>query len=98
MVRPLLRASASMNSTITWAVNALVDATPTSGPAWVYMPQSVSRAIVEPTTLQMPITIAPFSLASLSAASVSAVSPDWEITTTTSSEETIGLRYLNSDA
>jgi len=41
--------------------------------------------MLEPTTLQIPTTVAPFSLASLMAASVSAVSPLWLIAITTSS-------------
>ena len=42
--------------TTTWVVNALVDATPISGPACVYIPASVNLGIDEPTTLQMPKT------------------------------------------
>ena len=45
-----------------------------------------------PTTLQMAMLWAPFFRASRSAASVSAVSPDWVITTTSSSLPTIGSR------
>ena len=56
-------------------VNALVEATPISGPACVYMPASVNLAIDEPTTLHIPKIVAPFSFANLIAASVSAVSP-----------------------
>ena len=37
-------------------VKALVDATPISGPAWVYAPESAARAIELPTTLQIPNT------------------------------------------
>ena len=61
---------------VTWAVNAFVEATPISGPACVYDPQSVSLEIELPTTLQIPISVAPLSLASFKAAKVSAVSPD----------------------
>ena len=54
--------------------------------------------MVEPTTLQMPITVAPFLLASLIAARVSAVSPDCEIAITTVLGVIIGSLYLNSEA
>ena len=60
-----------------------VEATPISGPAWLYMPASVSRAMLLPTTLTRPRTSAPLRLASCTAASVSAVSPDWLIASTT---------------
>ena len=63
-------------NTVTCAVNALVDATPISGPACVYDPASVIRAIDEPTTLQIPRMVAPLDFASSRAANVSAVSPD----------------------
>ena len=56
------------------------------------MPASVSRAIVEPTTLTTPTAVAPFSLPSRRAASVSAVSPDWLTATTTVFSSTSGLR------
>ena len=76
----------------------MVDATPISGPACVYTPASVSLAIDDPTTLQIPKTVAPFSLASSIAANVSAVSPDWEIAKMTSPSLIIGFLYLNSEA
>ena len=79
-------------------MNAFVEATPISGPACVYAPLSVSRAILDPTTLQTPKTCAPASFAVFIAASVSAVSPLWEIAMTTSSGRIMGFRYLNSDA
>jgi hypothetical protein len=60
-------------------VKDLVDATPTSGPAWEYMPESVSLGIDAPTTLDIPKIKAPFSLAIFMAAKVSAVSPDWDM-------------------
>ena len=74
---PLISAmpNAKRVSTVTWAVNALVEATPISGPAWVYAPACVKRGMLLPTTLQMPYMVAPFSLANSNAASVSAVSP-----------------------
>jgi hypothetical protein len=78
--------------TVSWVVNALVDATPISGPACVYVPALEALAIEEPTTLQIPYTKAPFSLASFIAASVSAVSPDCEIAITISPLLITGLR------
>jgi hypothetical protein len=77
MKRRRPRKSVISVSTATWPVKALVLATPISGPTRRYTPASVSRAIVEPTTLMTPSASAPRSLASCSAASVSAVSPDW---------------------
>mmetsp|Transcript_5935 Transcript_5935/g.19129 ORF Transcript_5935/g.19129 Transcript_5935/m.19129 type:complete len:201 (-) Transcript_5935:233-835(-) len=63
------------------------------------MPPSVSRAIVEPTVLQMPIHGTRCDLAYRSAARVSAVSPDCEMTmTTSSSARRTAFRYRNSDA
>ena len=61
--------------TVNCAVNAFVEATPISGPACVYAPAWVSRAMLDPTTLHTPNTWAPFSLAKRMAANVSAVSP-----------------------
>ena len=46
--------SASMAITATWPVKALVEATPISGPTWMYVPESVALEIDEPTTLQIP--------------------------------------------
>ncbi len=73
-LRPKVRAI-NINM-VTCAVKALVDATPISGPAWVYAPVCASRAILDPTTLQTPNIVAPLDLANLIAESVSAVSPD----------------------
>jgi hypothetical protein len=50
-------------STVTCAVKALVLATPISGPACVYEPAWVMRAMLLPTTLQMPMMVAPRPLA-----------------------------------
>jgi hypothetical protein len=66
-------------------VNAFVEATPISGPAWVYDPACVALAMDDPTTLQTPMMVAPFDFASSMAARVSAVSPDCEMAITTSS-------------
>ena len=85
-------------STLTCVVNAFVEATPISGPAWVYIPASVNLGIEDPTTLHIPKTVAPLFFASSRAANVSAVSPDWDIAKTISVDLIIGFRYLNSDA
>ncbi len=84
------RCTASRASTTSWLVKALVEATPISGPAWRYTPCPHSRAIVEPTTLQMPTVAAPCSFASRTAPRVSAVSPDWLIAITRVSGSTTG--------
>ena len=81
-----------MNSAVSCEVNALVEATPISGPACVISVPAASRVIMEPTTLQMARVLEPFCLASRCAASVSAVSPDCEITTVSMSLEMIGSR------
>ena len=62
----------------TWAVKALVEATPISGPAWVGHSMSASRAMVEWWALTIAAVFRPCSLHQRSAARVSAVSPDWE--------------------
>ena len=80
------------------AVNALVDATPTSWPHLVKIPQFVSLDTELPGTLQRPTVIAPCSLAYFIAARVSAVSPDCEIAITTLLLSTKVLLYLNSEA
>ena len=90
--RSLPRRSAICASTTTCAVNAFVDATPISGPAWRYTPASVSRAIVDPTALTSPTARHPAPCAWRTAASVSAVSPDCEMTTTTSPSFRTGFR------
>ena len=90
MRRP--RWMASRDSAASWAVKHLVEATPISGPAWVYRAPSQVRAMAESTTLQMASVRAPRRLASLMAARVSAVSPLWEIATTRSSGPTTGSR------
>src|SRR5580765_6469488 len=64
---------------VSCAVNALVEATQISGPAWVMIVPAASRVIIEPTTLQMASVLDPLALASRWAAMVSAVSPDWVI-------------------
>jgi hypothetical protein len=77
-------------------VKALVDATPISGPAWVWRTSWLSRAMVAPRTLQTESTRAPRSRPSRSAARVSAVSPDWETGTSSERFDRIGWRYRNS--
>ncbi|CAN5468039.1 hypothetical protein BH10PSE5_BH10PSE5_29680 [soil metagenome] len=44
-------ATASVVSTLTWDVKALVEATPISGPQWIGQTTSTSRAMVESTAL-----------------------------------------------
>ena len=61
---------ASSISTVTWPVKALVEATPISGPTWMYVPESVFLGIEAPTTLQMPYTKAPLLRANCMAATV----------------------------
>lgn len=51
-------------------------ATPISGPAFMWMPQSVSRDSVDPAVLVIPRVMAPRLRQYLNASSVSAVSPD----------------------
>ncbi len=58
----LISASFNVNSakTANWVVRALVEATPISGPAWLYTPASVSLEMELPTTLTTPKRLAPF--------------------------------------
>ena len=90
--------TASISITTAWHVKALVEATPISGPACIYIPESVSLEIVDPTTLQTPYRNGLNSLANLIAANVSAVSPDCETGIIISSWFIIGFLYLNSEA
>ena len=74
-------------------VNALVDATPISGPARVSMTSSDSRTSELSGALQIEsVERYPDCLASRRAASVSAVSPDWEMVTNRELRGTSGLR------
>ena len=67
----------SIIKAINCEVNALVDATPISGPAFVMIAKSDSRTKDEPGTLQIDrLAVNPISLALRRAAKVSAVSPD----------------------
>ena len=66
-----------MNSAVSWAVKALVLATPISGPALVVMTPCALRVMADPTTLQMASVGVPLLIISACAAMVSAVSPDW---------------------
>ncbi len=78
----MIRASSSENnaSATSCVVNALVEATPISGPARVISTRPASRTIEDSGTLQIAIWVRyARCLASFSAASVSAVSPDWEM-------------------
>ena len=74
-------------------MNALVDATPISGPARVKNLRFVPRIIDDSGTLQMPSVFScPSCFAYSNAAMVSAVSPDWDITTISVLGFPIGLR------
>ena len=73
-------------------VMPFVDATATSGPAWVYRTASDSRGMVEPFALQMASTRAFCSLAWRRAISVSMVSPDWLMTMTSVDRSSTGSR------
>ena len=75
------RWSARSARATTCDVNAFVEATPISGPAWVSSVPAASRVSIEPWTLQMAMGSAPRRFASRNAASVSAVSPLWEMAT-----------------
>ena len=66
-----------MKSAVSWAVKALVEATPISGPALVVMVPWAWRVMAAPTTLQMARVLEPLAMSSRWAARVSAVSPDW---------------------
>jgi len=72
--------------------NALVDATPISGPACMYSVPVASRERAEPTTLVMARIGQPLSRAALTAPSVSAVSPDCDTATTSVSGPTMASR------
>jgi hypothetical protein len=73
-------------------VNALVEATPISGPAWVSMQASAMRQADEPRTLQIVATTASWAAAISMAARVSAVSPLWVTPTTSTSLSRSGPR------
>ena len=69
--------TARASSAATWAVKALVEATPISGPAWVGHRAPASRAIDEEWTLTSAAVCNPAALHHDRLARVSAVSPDW---------------------
>ena len=82
-----------MHSAASCVVNALVEATPISGPARVSITSSDSRTSELSGALQIASDERyPACLASRSAASVSAVSPDCEIVTNSEFFGTTGLR------
>src|SRR5258708_11051461 len=64
---------------VSWAVKALVEATPISGPALVVMVPWASRVTAAPTTLQMARVLEPLAMSSRWAAMVSAGSPRWVV-------------------
>ena len=69
--------SASSANDVVIELNAFVEATETSGPAWMNMPAPHCRAIAEPMTFTHPTTRPPLRCSSSTAARVSMVSPDW---------------------
>ena len=78
-----------------WVVNALVEATPISGPANVGKKISVSRTNDDVGTLHSAKLTKPAGVCfwiSRNADKVSAVSPDWEIQMTKVLSTTTGLR------
>ena len=79
-------------------MNALVDATPISGPAWIGKTKSESLAIELSTTLTIPQVFTLFFLHFSRAAYVSAVSPDCETNIYKSSLFNLTFLYLNSEA
>ena len=66
---------ANMTRDMNWLVYALVEATPISGPAFMWIPQLVSLLIELPTVFVTPTHKAPLFLQYLKAFNVSAVSP-----------------------
>ena len=75
-----------------WAVKALVEATPISGPAWVGHSTSASRAMEEWWALTTAAVANPCALHQRNAASVSAVSPDWLMASASVPGTTAGSR------
>ena len=73
-------------------MNAFVEATPISGPAWVSSVPSLMRVAWLPGTLQMHASSAPRSFAASIADSVSAVSPDCETPSASTLPSTMGSR------
>ncbi|KAH3683522.1 hypothetical protein WICPIJ_005518 [Wickerhamomyces pijperi] len=61
-----------------WEVYALVEATPISGPALMWIPAWVPLEIEDPTALTIPTVNASLSKQYCKANMESAVSPDWE--------------------
>ncbi len=76
----------------TWAVKALVEATPTSVPALVGSITSASRAMVDWCALTRAAVFSPLALHHFRAARVSAVSPDCEMAKASVDLETAGSR------
>ena len=79
-------------------INALVDATPISGPACIGKTQSAFRAIVLSITLTIAQVFTLFFLQISKAAAVSAVSPDCETKIYKFLSLNLSFLYLNSDA
>jgi hypothetical protein len=83
---------ANIYSIVSCVVKALVEATPISGPAFVYRTRSDSRASELSLTLQIVRMGVFFDFASRSAARVSAVSPDCEMRRVRHEESSNGFR------
>ena len=87
----------SRRSAVSWVVNALVDATPISAPAWVMSTRSAARTSELSGELQMVRQGPnPCCRATSSAARVSMVSPDWDRVTTSQSSGGACMRDRNS--
>ena len=87
-----------INKVSSCVVNALVEATPISGPAKVNIFSSDNLEILLSKTLTIEIVFNPCFLASSSPAKVSRVSPDCEINITTSPSVFSNFLYLYSEA
>ncbi len=87
-----------INKVSSCVVNALVEATPISGPAKVNIFSSDNLEILLSKTLTIEIVFNPCFLASSRPAKVSRVSPDCEINITTSPSVFSNFLYLYSEA
>jgi hypothetical protein len=85
-------ATASAVKTLIWAVKALVEATPISGPQWIGQTTSTSRAMVDSWALTTAALCIPLAWQKRRAASVSAVSPDCDMAMTRELELSAGWR------
>jgi predicted XRE-type DNA-binding protein len=97
-IAPSCDSIARQASVASWQVNALVEATPISGPASVGNTIWLARAIVELGTSTTESARCPWALANSSEASVSAVSPDCDTKIARLPASSGTSRYRNSDA